>query len=156
VVRCGLARLSADCQPSDQRGEEGTTKSGKARRVPLPDQAVAALQALSQRVDFTAPDQPIICNVATGRFLDGSALRHRYKAAQDAAGVHRMRWHDLCHTYGSLLAASGEELLTIKAAMGHANITTTEVYLHARPATEAATRFTKAFATKPEPRPVAA
>jgi hypothetical protein len=58
-----------------------------------------------------------------------------------------MRWHDLRHTYGSLLAASGEELVTIKAAMGHANITTTEVYLHARPATELAKRFSKAFAS---------
>jgi hypothetical protein len=30
--------------------------------------------------------------------------------------------------------------------MGHAKITTTEVYLHARPAAESAARFTKAFA----------
>jgi site-specific recombinase XerD len=58
-----------------------------------------------------------------------------------------MRWHDLRHTYGSLLAASGEELVTIKSAMGHANITTTEIYLHARPATELAKRFTTAFTT---------
>lgn len=56
-----------------------------------------------------------------------------------------MRWHDLRHTYGSLLAASGEELVTIISAMGHANITTTEVYPHARPATELAARFTAAF-----------
>jgi integrase len=59
-----------------------------------------------------------------------------------------MRWHDLRHTYGSLLAASEEELVTIKSAMGHANITTTEIYLHARPATELAKRFTTAFATQ--------
>ena len=97
----------------------------------------------------------VVCNVTTGRYLDGSALRRRYKAAQYAASVHPMRWHDLRHTYGSLLAASGEELITIKAAMGHANITTTEIYLHARPATEVATRFTKAFASRHDPEPVA-
>ncbi len=127
-------------------GQETATKSGKIRRVPLPDQALAALNDLSKRGDFTAPDELVVCNVVTGRFLDGSALRRRYKDAQTAAGVHEMRWHDLRHTYGSLLAASGEELVTIKAAMGHANITTTEVYLHARPATELAARFTTAFA----------
>ena len=126
-------------------GEETTTKSGKVRRVPLPDQAVAALNDLCKRDDFTAPGELVVCNVVTGRPLDGSALRRRYKAAQKAAGVNEMRWHDLRHTYGSLLAASGEELVTIKSAMGHANITTTEVYLHARPATELATRFTAAF-----------
>ena len=59
-----------------------------------------------------------------------------------------MRWHDLRHTYGSLLAASGEDLVTIKAAMGHANISTTEVYLHARPATELAARLTADFSSK--------
>lgn len=126
-------------------GFETTTKSGKVRRVPLPDQAIAALDDLSRRGDFTAPAELVVCNVTTGRLLDGSALRRRYKDAQTAAGIHELRWHDLRHTYGSLLAASGEELVTIKAAMGHANISTTEIYLHARPATESAARFTAAF-----------
>lgn len=128
--------------------QEGSTKSGKLRRVPLPDQALDALTNLRKRNDFTAPNELVVCNIVTGRFLDGSALRRRYKAAQLAAGVHSMRWHDLRHTYGSLLAAGGEELVTIKSAMGHANISTTELYLHARPATETAPRFTKAFASK--------
>jgi integrase len=128
-------------------GEETAPKSGKIRRVPLPDQALVALEQLSQRADFTDPSELVFCNVVTGRPLDGSALRRRYKEAQPVAGVHAMRWHDLRHTYGSLLAASGEELVTIKSAMGHANITTTEIYLHARPATELAKRFTTAFAS---------
>ncbi len=128
-------------------GQETTPKSGKVRRVPLPDQAMVALEQLSHRGDFTAPDELVFCNVVTGRTLDGSALRRRYKEAQSSAGVHALRWHDLRHTYGSLLAASGEELVTIKAAMGHSNISTTEVYLHARPATELAMRFTRAFAS---------
>ena len=127
-------------------GKETTPKSGKVRRVPLPDQATVALEQLSRRTDFTEPGEFVFCNVVTGRPLDGSALRRRYKEAQSAAGVHALRWHDLRHTYGSLLAASGEELVTIKSAMGHANISTTEVYLHARPATELATRFSRAFA----------
>lgn len=126
-------------------GKETAPKSGKIRRVPLPEQAGVALEQLSHRTDFTAPSELVFCNVVTGRPLDGSALRRRYKDAQPVAGVHAMRWHDLRHTYGSLLAASGEELVTIKSAMGHANITTTEVYLHARPATELAKRFTTAF-----------
>jgi integrase len=135
-------------------GRETTPKSGKVRRVPLPDQAITALEGLSRRDDFTEPGELVFCNVVTGRRLDDSALRRRYKEAQAVAGIHALRWHDLRHTYGSLLAASGEELVTIKAAMGHANISTTEVYLHARPATELAARFTKAFAsTQPAKEP---
>ncbi|XAY03533.1 hypothetical protein DSM112329_00352 [Paraconexibacter sp. AEG42_29] len=36
--------------------------------------------------------------------------------------------------------------------MGHSRITTTERYLHARPAHEVADRFTAAFASTPVPR----
>jgi hypothetical protein len=38
------------------------------------------------------------------------------------------------------------DLVKIKSAMGHSNIATTERYLHARPASEQAAEFTRAFA----------
>ena len=41
---------------------------------------------------------------------------------------------------------AGIATITIKAAMGHSQITTTERYLHARPATQSAAAFTAAFA----------
>jgi site-specific recombinase XerD len=56
-----------------------------------------------------------------------------------------LRWHDLRHTYGSLLAADGVDLVTIHSAMGHLALATTGRYLHARPASEQAARFTRAF-----------
>ena len=62
-------------------GVESSTKSGRVRRVPLPDQAAAALDRLSRREDFTGADERVFCNVL-GRTLDGSALRRRYKRAQ--------------------------------------------------------------------------
>ena len=49
-----------------------------------------------------------------------------------------MRFHDLRHTYGSLLVAGGIDLASVKAAMGHARLSTTERYLHARSATDLA------------------
>jgi hypothetical protein len=42
--------------------------------------------------------------------------------------------------------AGGIDLATVKASMGHSRITTTERYLHARPAGELADRFTRALA----------
>jgi integrase len=126
-------------------GIEGDTKSGHVRRVPMADQAAAALDRLSRRQDFTAPDELVFCN-ALGRPLDGSALRRRYKRARDAAGLRPLRWHDLRHTFGSLLVAGGVDLVSVKDAMGHSQLTTTSRYLHARPATERAAAFTAAFA----------
>ena len=49
-------------------------------------------------------------------------------------------------TYGSLLAAAGVDLVAIQAAMGHSALVTTSRYLHARPASEQAAVFTRAFA----------
>jgi integrase len=125
--------------------EATSTKSRRAREVPLPDQAAGALDRLSQRGDFTSPDDYVFVN-RLGRRLDGSALRRRVERARDAAGLRPLRFHDLRHTYGSLLVAGGVDLASVKAAMGHSRITTTERYLHTRSASELADRFTRALA----------
>jgi integrase len=127
-------------------GIESTTKSGRVRRVPLADQAATALDRLSQREHFTAPGELVFCNVL-GRPLDGSALRRRYRRAQLAANVRPLRFHDLRHTFGSLLAARGVDVVTIQKAMGHSALSTTSRYLHARAASEQAQAFTAAFST---------
>ena len=87
-------------------GVESGTKTRLLRRVPLPDQAAAALDRLSRREDFIDPGELVFVN-ELGRGLDGSALRRRFKLARDAAGLRPLRFHDLRHTYGSLLAAAG-------------------------------------------------
>ena len=124
--------------------EANSTKSRRAREVPLPDQAAGALDRLSRRSEFVGPDEYVFAN-RLGRRLDPTALRRRFERARDAVGLPPLRFHDLRHTYGSLLVAGGVDLQSVKAAMGHSRITTTERYLHARPATEQAARFTRAF-----------
>ncbi len=121
-----------------------STKSRRAREVPLADQAAGALDRLSKRDGFTEPDDYVFIN-RLGRRLDGSALRRRVSRARDAAGLRPMRFHDLRHTYGSLLVAGGIDLASVKSAMGHSRLATTERYLHARSASEMADRFTQAL-----------
>jgi integrase len=124
--------------------EATSTKSRRAREVPLPDQAAAALDRLSKQSEFVGSEEYVFAN-RLGRRLDPTALRRRFERARDAAALPSLRFHDLRHTYGSLLVAGGVDLQSVKAAMGHSRITTTERYLHARPATEQAARFTRAF-----------
>lgn len=124
--------------------EASSTKSRRARHVPMPDQAKAALERLLTRADFTCPDDYVFVN-RFGRRIDPSALRRRYERARDAERLEPLRFHDLRHSYGSLLVAAGVDLVSVKAAMGHSRITTTERYLHARPATALASQFTAAF-----------
>jgi integrase len=125
-------------------GIETTTKSGRVRRVPLPAQASAALQRLRLRSDFTAPAEFVFVD-AVGRPLNSVTVRKRFKQARDAVGARPLRFHDLRHTYGSLLAAAGVDLVTIKETMGHSALSTTGRYLHARPASEQAAAFTRVF-----------
>lgn len=66
--------------------EEGTTKSRRVRFVPLGDQALAALDRLSRRANFNSADDYVFASVAGDR-LDASALRRRYVAVRDAAGL---------------------------------------------------------------------
>jgi integrase len=126
-------------------GVESGTKGGRVRHVPLVPQAAEALKRLRARGDFSAREELVFCNWR-GRALDPSALVARFKRARDAVGLRPLRFHDLRHTYGSLLATGGVPVTEIQAAMGHADLQTTARYLHARQASEQVDRFARAFA----------
>jgi integrase len=130
-----------------------TPKSGHYRDVPLSDQAATALKRLKQRAQYTNLNDLVLCN-RYGRRLNGPALTRRYNRARETCELRPLRWHDLRHTFGSLLVAAGIDTVTVKAAMGHSRITTTERYLH-RPATESAAAFTNAFKSSPASKQVA-
>jgi integrase len=82
-------------------GTEGTPKSGRVRSVPLAEQAARALERLSRRDRFTDPDDLVFVN-ELGAHVSGWRLRNRFEAALARAGVPRLRFHDLRHTFGTL------------------------------------------------------
>jgi integrase len=133
-------------------GYESTTKSGKWRAVPLTREAFVALDELSQREWFTGPDDYVFCGPA-GDPIDESALRRRFNAARDAAGLPQLPFHHLRHTFATL-AIRGLDPATVQTLLGHSKITTTERYLHARPLNELAERMDAIFAVTPAAPPV--
>jgi integrase len=57
--------------------------------------------------------------------------RFHFYPALDAAGIKRIRFHDLRHTYASILIKQGENLKYIQSQMGHVNPTVTlNTYSH--------------------------
>jgi len=58
--------------------------------------------------------------------------RRRLRRAQKAAGLRPLRFHDVRHSFGSLVVRD-LDTATLKSWMGHAKLTTTERYLHAKP-----------------------
>ena len=83
------------------RRHEDRPKSHRVRSVPLIDQAAGALDGLSRREHFTGPDDRVFVNTVGGH-LDGDKLRRRYVTALEDAGLPRLRFHDLRHTFGTL------------------------------------------------------
>jgi integrase len=125
-------------------GRLSSPKSRKWRAVPLADQPAAALARLAHRAHFTSRDDLVFVS-AVGDYLDPSAIRRRYRRAQAAAGLRPLRFHDLRHSFGSLVIREFDPV-AVKDFMGHSKITTTERYLHARSRKTDALRLTKAFA----------
>ena len=123
------------------RGQVKTPKSGRVRSVPMIDQVIAPLDALSQRGQFTAPKDLVFANIV-GDPIDESALRRRFYAALDRAGLKRVRLHDLRHSYCSL-AVRAYRLDEVKAYAGHADIAMTMRYVHHVPAHDAADRLSR-------------
>jgi integrase len=74
----------------------------------------------------------------------GSALRRRYKASVARAGLRRLRFHDLRHTFGTRMIAKAD-IRRVQEWMGHADIQTTMRYLHYAPHAEDARLVAEAF-----------
>jgi integrase len=125
-------------------GQLTTPKCGKVRAVPLAPAVAAALAPLSQRADCVDDDHLVFVGVA-GTYLDGSALRRRYRAALSAAGLRPLRFHDLRHTFGTRMIAKAD-IRRVQEWMGHADVQTTMRYLHFAPRDEDAALVAEAFA----------
>jgi integrase len=127
-------------------GHLTTPKSGKVRAVPLAPDVAAALAALGRRELFTGDDDLVFIG-ATGSYVDGSALRRRYKKTLAAAELRPLRFHDLRHTFGTRMIATAD-IRRVQEWMGHADIQTTMRYLHYAPHAEDAQLVAAAFAVE--------
>ena len=121
-----------------------TPKSGKVRAVPLAPDVAKVLAQLSRRELFTDDDDLVFAG-ETGSYLDGSALRRRYKVALAEARLRPLRFHDLRHTFGTRMIAKAD-IRRVQEWMGHADIQTTMRYLHFAPREEDARLVAEAFA----------
>jgi integrase len=117
-------------------------KSGRTRTVPM---VPAVADALGQLRQPFINDEDLVFPGLAGEYLDGSALRRRYKAALRRAGLRELRFHDLRHVFGSL-AINALTILEVKEAMGHVDVKTTMRYLHHKSKADEARRLAAAFA----------
>lgn len=129
-------------------GTEKEPKGRRSRQVPIPRPGAEALARLGQRDEFTGPDDYVFCN-RLGRRLDTSAIRRRYKRAANAAGLRPVKLHGLRHAAGSVLART-LPLVTVRDVLGHAELATTNRYLHSKIDAAAIVAVNAAFGVRAE------
>ncbi len=129
-------------------GEISTTKSRRIRTVPLTEAACKQLETVANRGRWCGHDDFVFCG-GTGEFMDGTMLSKRFRRTQQEANVRVRRFHDLRHTFGTT-AVRGFDLPKVKEWMGHANLTTTQRYLHSRPRRDDANKLAEAFESSRE------
>lgn len=135
-----LVGLPASAARGDPRMLLVRGKGGKERMVPLSQPARAALaQWLATRdaLEATkAPKQRPSPHLFPSRGKAGHLTRHRFHGlikeiavvagvSPDAVTPHRLR-----HAFATHLLAHGADLRAIQTLLGHADISTTEIYTH--------------------------
>ena len=114
---------------SFSRGQWSTPKSRRSiRAVPMADRVASEVERHFGRLAYTDDDDLVFCHPHTGTPYDASKSRVRFKDALKRAELRDIRFHDLRHTYGTLMAAAGTPLRTLQGWMGHRDYKTTEIY----------------------------
>lgn len=109
------------------------TDAGR-RRIALADDTVAALRA-HWRAEHRGARAPLpsgfVFTAASGHHVQPRQLDKVYRALTTAAGLPRIRFHDLRHTAASLLIRQGIPAKVVADRLGHADPTfTLKVYTH--------------------------
>ena len=112
---------------SSTRGIVGPTKSGRERWVPLTKALYAALR---KHRHLRGPR--VFCN-ADGSPLSIWQLHERLWTACRRAGLRKVRWHDLRHSFASQLVIAGVPLRQVQDWLGHSTIAMTIRYSHLAP-----------------------
>ncbi len=110
-------------------------KGDKQRLVPLGDAALASVKTWLEDgrpawlLDGRPPEEMFLTH--RGKPMTRQAFWKRLKGLALKAGIgRRVTPHTLRHSFATHLLAGGADLRTVQVLLGHADITTTQIYTH--------------------------
>ncbi|TGC12217.1 tyrosine-type recombinase/integrase [Escherichia sp. E4385] len=137
LLGCGLRRsevvgLDLSDIVTYERALRVLGKGNKERLAYMPEGTWARLQTWIEQVRGEAPG-PLFTRIrrfddVTCARLTDQAVYHILQVRQSEAGIEKCAPHDLRRTFATALLENGEDLITVKDAMGHASVTTTQKY----------------------------
>jgi integrase len=131
-VRTALDRKQRDVQPKTPHA---------MREVVLMPALAHALRQHQAEASFADPDDYVFTTRVGTPFHYASLPRRALKPALKRAGIQPLRWHDLRHTFASLLIAGGANIAFISRQLGHSSSQITlSVYAHLQDREEQAQR----------------
>lgn len=103
-----------------------TTKSGKTQALPV---SAKALEVLNQALALNSNQKEgLVFPTSTGRYYSGFYVI--WRRIRKAANID-IRFHDLRHTYASIVASSGKvQMHVLQELLGHSDIKMTKRYSH--------------------------
>jgi integrase len=111
---------------SDYTNALGSTKSNRERHIPLDIDLNELLSARKRDKGYVFVDDK-------GRPFDHQRLSRALTVVCQRAGLRKVRWHMLRHTFASNLAMNGTPLNVVQALLGHSSVLTTMRYAHVAP-----------------------
>lgn len=114
-------------------GRVGTTKTGKVRKIDMSLELVKVLK--EWRLACPKGENNLVFPNGDGGYQDANnMIKRRFKPALNRAGIDSLRFHDLRHTYASLLLANGAPMKYVQHQLGHSSIKMTmDLYTHLLP-----------------------
>jgi integrase/recombinase XerC len=125
--------VALDLSDDPAQGEVTVTgKGSKTRTVPVGAKAREALDHwVSVRNSIAEPDEKALFVGARGRRIAPSRVWHRLGAWAKRRGIaEHVHPHMLRHSFASHMLQSSQDLRAVQELLGHASISTTQVYTH--------------------------
>ncbi len=110
---------------SFQKKVKNTTKGYKIRHVPINSAIFDDLRQMKAR-----KNGELVFSTISGNPKDRSNVTHYFHRDSEEAGVRKIRFHDLRHTYASHFMMNGGDIYHLKEILGHSDIKTTMRYAH--------------------------